>query len=59
MNIPTTGTSAPGSPYKLTEEQQKVYDWLKSQGLNVDDDTLNYWARRYPAQRPCFYPHFY
>ena len=55
MNIPTTGASAPppkgGSPYKLTEEQQKVYDWLKAQGLNVDDDTLNYWARKYPAQR--------
>lgn len=40
-----------GSPYKLTEEQKKVYSWIKGQGLNVDDDTLNYWARKYPPQR--------
>lgn len=39
------------SPYKLTEEQQKAYDWLKDQRLNVDENTLNYWARKYPAQR--------
>lgn len=55
MNIPANNTSAPspsgGSPYKLTEEQQKVYSWLHSQGLNVDENTLNYWARKYPARR--------
>jgi hypothetical protein len=38
-------------PYKLTEEQTKIYNWLKNQGLNVDDDTLNYWTRKYPTQR--------
>ena len=55
MNMPTNNNSAPsptgGSPYRLTEEQQKVYDWLQSQRLNVDENTLNYWARKYPAQR--------
>ena len=39
------------SPYRLNREQERVYIWLKSQGLNVDDDTLNYWARKYHAQR--------
>ena len=39
------------SPYKLNQEQEKVYVWLKSQGLNVDDNTLNYWSRKYRAQR--------
>lgn len=55
MSNPAADTSAEiakhGPPYRLREEEQKVYDWLKSQGLNVDDDTLNYWARKYPAQR--------
>jgi hypothetical protein len=39
------------SPYKLTVEQEKVYVWLKCQELNVDDNTLNYWARKYHPQR--------
>lgn len=55
MNLSKDNTSAPRhtgeSPYKLTVEQEKIYGWLKSQGLNVDDDTLNYWARKYHAQR--------
>lgn len=55
MNIPTSDVSVPTpmgrSPYRLTDEQQKVYDWLKGQGLNVDDDTVNYWARKYTAKR--------
>lgn len=37
--------------FKLTEEQAEVYTWLKEQELNTDDDTLNYWARKYPAHR--------
>ena len=37
--------------YKLTEEQDKAYCWLKNQKLNVDDNTLNYWARKYHAKR--------
>lgn len=55
MNKTTSDASAStpkgGSPYRLTEKQQRVHDWLKGQGLNVDDDTLNYWTRKYPAQR--------
>lgn len=39
------------SPYRLTKEQEEVYIWLKDQKLNVDDDTMNYWARQYPRQR--------
>lgn len=39
------------SPYKLTVEQERVYIWLRSQELNVDDNTLNYWARKYHPQR--------
>jgi hypothetical protein len=39
------------SPYKLTVEQSKAYSWLKEQKLNVDDDTLNYWTRKYHSQR--------
>lgn len=53
MNLPNT--NAPRhqgkSPYKLNEEQERAYIWLKGQELNVDDDTLNYWARKYPVQR--------
>lgn len=37
--------------YKLTKEQAEIYAWLKSQGLNTDDNTLNYWSRKYPAKR--------
>jgi hypothetical protein len=55
MNLPKANSSMPinqtKSPYKLSEEQEKIYVWLKDQGLNVDDDTLNYWVRKYRAQR--------
>lgn len=55
MNLHSTNSSVsknPGnSPYKLTEEQERIYAWLRDQGLNVDDDTLNYWARKYQASR--------
>jgi hypothetical protein len=37
--------------FKLTEEQATIYNWLKEQGLNTDDDTLNYWSRKYPSHR--------
>lgn len=37
--------------FKLTKDQAEVYAWLKKQGLNTDDDTLNYWSRKYPAKR--------
>ncbi len=37
--------------YKLTKDQNEVYVWLKNQRLNTDDDTLNYWSRKYPGKR--------
>lgn len=37
--------------FLLTKDQQEVYDWLKKQGLNTDDQTLNYWVRTYKANR--------
>ena len=49
MNPSNTKVSMP--PYKLTEGQEKIYIWLKAQSLNVDDNTLNYWARKYQAKR--------
>ena len=37
--------------YKLTKEQTEVYNWLKIQEINTDDDTLNYWTRKYSGIR--------
>ena len=37
--------------YKLTRGQAEVYNWLRVQGLNTDNNTLNYWSRQYPAKR--------
>lgn len=51
MSMNPSNTKVSTSPYKLTEGQEKIYTWLKAQGLNVDDNTLNYWARKYQAQR--------
>jgi hypothetical protein len=52
---PSKDTSAAGSAgkktFKLTEAQAEIYSWLKDQGLNTDDDTLNYWARKYSPHR--------
>lgn len=49
-NTPAAG-SAGKKTFKLTEEQSEIYSWLKDQGLNTGDDTLNYWARKYPSHR--------
>lgn len=47
-----SGSKAAGKKgFKLTEEQTEIYNWLKEQGLNTDDDTLNYWSRKYPSHR--------
>jgi len=43
--------SSNSNEFKLTSEQFEIYMWLKSQRLNTDDDTLNYWSRKYPAKR--------
>jgi hypothetical protein len=37
--------------FALTKEQMEIYSWLKTKGLNTDDDTLNYWVRTYKADR--------
>jgi DNA phosphorothioation-dependent restriction protein DptG len=37
--------------FKLSQEQEKMFNWLKNQGLNTDDNTLNYWCRMYPESR--------
>lgn len=37
--------------FKLTDEQIRIYMWLKEQGINTDDETLCYWAKIYPAKR--------
>lgn len=37
--------------YLLTKEQYAVYVWLKAQGLNTDDHTLNYWSKTYDEKR--------
>ena len=37
--------------YKLTPEQIEIYNWLKNQEINTDDDTLNYWVRTYSGRR--------
>ena len=43
--------SSNNQKYKLTKEQTEIYNWLKKQAINVDDDTLNYWVRKYAAKR--------
>lgn len=37
--------------FPLKKEQQGVFDWLKAQKLNTDDDTLCYWVRTYPIEK--------
>ncbi|HEV8052482.1 MAG TPA: hypothetical protein VGP47_08305 [Parachlamydiaceae bacterium] len=37
--------------FKLTNEQIKIYVWLKEQGINADDETLCYFAKSYPQTR--------
>lgn len=37
--------------FKLTSEQATIYAWLRNQKINTDDETLCYWAKRYPAMR--------
>lgn len=37
--------------FKLTDEQIKIYIWLKKQGINTDDETLCYWAKTHSSIR--------
>lgn len=37
--------------FKLTDEQIRIYVWLKEQGINTDNGTLCYWAKTYSPIR--------
>jgi hypothetical protein len=37
--------------YKLTKEQEEVYEWVKNQNINTDDNTLCYWVKAYSLKR--------
>lgn len=37
--------------YKLTKEQTAIYEWLKRENINTDDETLCYWAKTYTSKR--------
>ena len=37
--------------YKLTKEQAVMYEWLKKENINTDDETLCYWAKSYTSKR--------
>jgi hypothetical protein len=44
-------SAAESTRFKLGAEQAETYHWLKTQNLNCDDNTLNYWARTYSYER--------
>lgn len=37
--------------YKLSKEQSEIYEWLKGQNINTNDETLCYWAKSYTSKR--------
>ncbi len=37
--------------FKLTKEQAEIYEWLKGQGINTNDETLCYWTKLYTPKR--------
>jgi hypothetical protein len=37
--------------YKLTKEQEEIYEWIKTQKINTDDNTLCYWVKTYSPRR--------
>jgi hypothetical protein len=37
--------------YKLSKEQVAIYEWLKEQSINTDDNTLCYWVKTYDSKR--------
>ena len=39
------------SKFMLTSDQLDLYLWLKEQGINTDDATLNYWSKKYSKKR--------
>lgn len=37
--------------YKLSKEQAEIYEWLKGQNINTNDETFCYWAKSYTSKR--------
>ena len=37
--------------YKLSKEQIEIYEWVKYQNINTDDNTICYWAKTYNPKR--------
>lgn len=37
--------------FKLSKEQAEIYEWLKKQNINTNDETLCYWAKSYTFKR--------
>lgn len=37
--------------YKLSTEQVEIYEWLKDQNINTNDETLCYWSKSYTPKR--------
>lgn len=37
--------------YKLSKEHIEIYEWLKKQSINTDDNTLCYWVKTYESKR--------
>lgn len=37
--------------YKLSKEQIEIYEWIKNQNINTDDNTICYWAKTYDSKR--------
>lgn len=37
--------------YRLSKEQADTYEWIKTQSINTDDNTLCYWVKTYQPKR--------
>lgn len=37
--------------FRMTRDQLDVYLWLKNQGINTDNATLNFWSKKYSEKR--------
>jgi hypothetical protein len=37
--------------YKLSKEQIEIYEWVKNQNINTDDNTICYWVKTYDPKR--------
>jgi hypothetical protein len=37
--------------YKLSKEQIEIYEWIKNQNINTDENTICYWSKTYDSKR--------